>query len=134
MAAGRRYLERPSGALLRAHVREVGHDRKRLEVVIGKRHVGRIALAAQVCDRLAEVPDADRRDTGKRHLGRRLGRAYEVGEPCSSCALSGDQRARDRPEPPVEPELAERRVPVERGDRHLVRRGEHGERDRQVET
>ena len=68
------------------------------------------------------------------HLGRRLGRADEIGEPCSSCSLRGDQR-------PGGPAGAARRARVHRRPRGRRarraapdRRREDGERDRQVEA
>ena len=44
------------------------------------------------------------------------------------------ERAADRAQPPVERELADRRVALELVARHLLRRREHRERDRQVEA
>ena len=63
-------LERAARALLAAHVGEVGDGRQRLEVVRRRRRLGRVALAAEVRDRLGEMAHADRLDAGERDLRR----------------------------------------------------------------
>ena len=110
-----------------------GTPAQHLEVVVGRRRLRRLVLAAQVGDGLAEVPHPDRLDAGERHLRCRLDRTDEMRQPCTPRSLRRDERPGHRAQAPVEPELAERCMPVERPRRHLVGRGEHGERDREVE-
>ena len=80
------------------------------------------------------MADGHRLDAGERRLGRRLGRAEQPLEPDPPRALRDGEHAADAAQPPVERELPDRRVPLELLARHLLRRGEHGERDRQVEA
>ena len=134
VAAGRGDLERTARTLLTPHVGQVGHDRERFEVVGRQRRCGRVALAAQVGHGLGEMTHADRLDSRERHLGAGLGGADEMREAGAPGPFGRDERARHRPKPPVERELADRGVPFERFRRHLVGGGEHGERDRQVEA
>ena len=94
---------------------------------------GRIALAAEVRDRLDEVLDRHGLDAGERDLGSRLGRADEAPGAVPPRALGRGERARHRAQTPVERELADRCVPGERARRQLTRGGEHRQRDREVE-
>ena len=71
---------------------------------------------------------------GQRHLGGRLGGAEHELDPGPSRPLGHDQRSPDRPHPAVERQLADGGVRPERARRNLVRGGEDGERDRQVEA
>ncbi len=114
VSARGRDLERAPRTLLAAHVGEVGYVGERLEVVGRRRQLGRPALAAQVRDRLGEVAHPHRLDAGERHLRPGLGGAEQARKAGAARALGGDERARDRPQAPVEGELAERRVAVER--------------------
>ena len=123
-------LERAPRALLSSDVREVGQRRR---VVRARRHDRvRLELAAQVGDRVGEVPHRDRLDAGERRLGRRLARAEHALEPHAPRALGDREHAADAAQAPVERELADGRVPVELVVRQLLRRREHRERDRQV--
>ena len=74
----------------------------------------------------------DRLDARERRLGGGVARAEHALEPHAPRALGDGEHAADAPQPAVERELADRRVPVELVVRHLLRRGEHRERDRQV--
>ena len=65
--------------------------------------------------------------------GAGLGRADEPAEARAPRSLGGDQRAGDGPDAPVERELAERGDIRRAHRRQLMRRGEHRERDREVE-
>ena len=113
VAARRGDLEGPARPLLAAHVGEVGHVRERLEVVGRLLRLGRVALSPQIGDRLGQVVDTDRLDSGQGDLCPRLGGADEMGEPRAPRPFSGDERAGDRPQPSVECELADRGVPLE---------------------
>ena len=62
--------------------------------------------AAEVRDRLGEMPHRHRLDARERDLGSRLGRADEPARAVSPRALGRDQRARHGPKPSVEGELA----------------------------
>jgi hypothetical protein len=127
---GSRNLERAAGALLSADVGEVGLGRR---VVRARGHDRiRLELAAQVRNRVREMPKADRLDTGERRFGRRLGRAEHAFKAHPARALGDGKHARDAPEPAVERELADGRMTVELLVRHLPRGGEHCKRDRQV--
>ena len=106
----------------------------RLERVRARRRqrVG-LELAAQVRDGVGEV--AERRSArcpASAASARGLGRAEDALEAHAPRALGDREDAADAAQPPVERELADRRVPVELVVRHLARRGEDGERDRQV--
>ncbi len=128
--AGSGDLERAPRALLSSDVREVGQRRR---VVRARRHDRiRLELAAEVGDRVGEVPDGNRLDAGERRLRRRLARAEHVLEPHAPRALGDREHAADAAEAPVERELPDGRVPVELVVRQLPRRREHRERDRQV--
>ncbi len=126
-------LERPAGPLLSAHVGEVG---RRSLGARGPRspRLRRVAFAAQVRDRLDEVVHGHRHHAGERHLRPGLGGADQPVEPGSPGALRCGERSRDRAEPPVERQLADRRVPCEASGWELPRGGEQSERDRQVEA
>ena len=127
-------LERPSRTLLPTHVGEVG-PALAAEIIVGKRlELRRLDLAAQVRDRLCEVTDRHRLDAGERRLGRRLRSANDAAKARPPRALGDGERPRDRPDPPVERELADRRVVGEALGRKLAGRGEHRERDGQVEA
>ncbi len=90
-------------------------------------------MPLQVGDGVGEMVHRDRLDPRERHLGARLGGADEPAEPRAASTLGGDQRSGYRSHAPVERELAEGGDAVECVARQLLRRGEHGERDRQVE-
>ena len=66
MAAGRSELERSTRPLLAANVSEI--RRLGLGDLVGRIHRRRPELAAQVRDRLAEVPHGDRLDTAELRL------------------------------------------------------------------
>ena len=116
-------LERPPRALLSSDVREVGQRRR---VVRARRH-DRVwlELAAQVGDRVGEVPHRDRLDAGERSLGGRLARTEHVLQPHAPRALGHREHAADPAQPPVERELTDGGVPVELRVRQLPGRREH---------
>ena len=61
---------------------------------------------------------ADRLDAGERDLGRRTRPAQTRRvDPGAARSLGRDEHAPDGSQPPVERELADRRVPVERRER-----------------
>ena len=132
MPARGRELERPPRALLPAHVGEIRHEHRR-GAVDGEHRI-RLELAAEIRDRIREVAYRHRLDARQRRLRRRLRRAEQPLQPHPPRALGDREHAADRAKPSVERELADGRVPLELVARHLPRRGEHGERDRQVEA
>jgi len=132
--AGGGDLERPPGALLTAHVAEVG-PAARLLSRLGRPMGGRrVAEPAKVRDRLGEVRNRHRLDTGERDLGSRLGRADDAAQTRLPGALGGDEGAGNRAEATVERQLADRGVAAERVRRELPGRGEHRQGDGHVEA
>ena len=71
------------------------------------------ALAPEVGRSLREMLDRDRLDPGQRSLGAGTGRAEDPGQPGEARGLGEGQHAADRPQAPVEAELADRRVIVQ---------------------
>ncbi len=134
VTAGRGDLERAPGAFLAADIREIGNAGEHLEVVLGRRRLRRLVLAAEIRDRLAEMPHSDRLDARERDLRRRLAGTDETRQPGPPGTLGRDQRAGHGPQAAVETELAERRMSGEALDRHLVRGGEQRECDREIEA
>ena len=124
-------LKRPACAFLTTYVGELRCRRCCNRVRTGGRRG--LALASQVRDGLRQVMHRDRLDPGECHLGTRLGGADQPVEPRAARPLGCDESADDRPKPPVESELAERRVPRQCARRKLPLRREHRERDRHVE-
>ncbi len=136
MRTRRRELERAARTLLAAHVRQVGNGRRAVAVGDRRDRVGRrrLPLAAQVGDRLRQVAQGNGLDPGERGLRAGLRRAEEVREPRLARALRRRQHAADRPQPPVQRQLADRGVAAERFRGNLPRGREHRQRDRQVEA
>ena len=91
-------------------------------------------VSAHVGDRLGEVVHGNGVDARQRHLARRLRGAEHELDPRAPGALGDDQRAPDRPYPAIQSQLPHRGVLPERAGRNLVRGGENGERDRQIEA
>jgi hypothetical protein len=71
---------------------------------------------------------------GERRLGRRVGRAEEPLEAHPARPLRHREDAADPPQAPVERELPDGRVLLERSARHLAGRRQDGEGDREVEA
>ncbi len=126
-------LERPSRSFLPPDVGEVGR-RGRPAADRGRSDLGRVALAAQVGDRVREVLHRHDADARQRRLARRLGGAEDVGQAGAPRALRHGEDAADEADAAVEGDLPDRRVPRERLLRDLPGRGEHGQGDRQVEA
>ena len=128
-----RDLERPPTTFLSA---DVGEVRQRHAGRRPLRRLGRLdrVVAEEVADRLGEVSDADRLDACERSLLGRVDVAEHASEPGTGSALGGRDRAGDRADAPVEAELADAGVLLEPLARDLRRRGEHRQRDRQVES
>ena len=131
MASGRGDLERAAGSLLTVDVGEIGPGGG--SDAVSRRDGLRHELAAEIGDRLGQVPDRHRLDPRKGGFGRRLGGADDPREAGPLRALRDREDAGDRADPPVEGELAVDGVPLELGAGNLTRRREHGERDRQIE-
>ena len=123
-------LERAPRTLLAAHVLEVGR-RRQLERARRQDGVG-LEIAAQVRDGVGEVPEGDRLDAGERRLRRGLGGTEDALETHAPRPLGDREHAADAAQPSVERELADRGVTVELVVRHLARRGQDRERDREV--
>ncbi len=134
MPTGRGELERAARPLLSPHVCEIrigGRGR----IPVPGRLVGRwLGLAAEIGSRFCQVPDRHRLDSRERRLRGGLGSADQPLDPGPPRPLSRREHAADRSDPPVERELADRRVHRQPVDRNLPRGAEHGERDRQIEA
>ena len=126
-------LERTLRALLPAHVREIP-TRRLGPAPVRRLDRRRIPLTAEVRDGLGEVPNGDRLDSRQGGLGGTFGGADQLLEPAGPRALSRREHAADRPQAPVQPELADGRVLHDPLRRHLPRGGKDRERDRQVEA
>ena len=124
-------LERTSRPFLTADVGEI--ERRPARLAVRGNEFGSLELAAEVRHRLGQVANTDRPDSGESCLGRRLVRADEPLEACTSHALSHAQHAAYAPQPPVEGELAARSVLGETLARDLSRRRQQRERDWQIE-
>jgi hypothetical protein len=127
-------LERAAHPLLAANVRKVGQRRLRRAAVLSLLVWGWITLAPQIRHRLREVPQRDRLDPGERRLGRALGGAEKALQSGPTGSLRRREHAPDRPQAPVERELADSRVSGQAVGRHLARRGKHRKRNREVEA
>ena len=92
--ARRRELERAPRPLLAAHVREI--RQRRDDAAVQRQHRIRLEVAAEIRDRVGEVPDRDRLDARERRLGRRLRRTEQPLEP-HAAARPRRPRARRRP-------------------------------------
>ena len=135
MPAGRRELERAPRALLPAHVREIRAPRTAPRRSRAPRGSGSSSISPRrIRDRLGEVADGHGVDAGERRLLRRLRRAEQPLDSEPSRALGDRENAADPAQPAVESELADRCGSSERGARHLERRAQNRERDRQVEA
>ena len=111
--AGGGDLERAPRALLAAHVGELGNAGAANRPSGAAAEAEGVALAAEVGDRLGEMPDRHRLDAGQRDLGARLGRADQPPRARSARSLSGRERSRYRPQPAVERQLPDRGVSCE---------------------
>ena len=131
VAPGGDDLERPPGALLPPHLREI-----RAEPVGRRRRRGRdragCEAAVQVRSGLGEMTQRHRFDPRQRRLGGGLAGTEQPREPAAPRRLGRDDRAGDRTEPPVQRQLTDGCVLGQRVGRNLVRGGEHGQRDREV--
>ena len=116
MRAGRRKLERAAGPLLAADVGEVGR--------VGLLFVGwlrgrRPQFATEVGDGLGEMAHGDRLDAAELGLAGGLRCAKDLVEPGSARSFGHRERS-NRPDPPVERELTDRRMPGELLGRELA--------------
>ena len=90
-------------------------------------------LAPQVRDRVGEMPHGNRLDPGQSRLGRRARGAEHPRQAGLECGLCQRKDSADRPQSPVQSQLADGRVLRKRVPRNLPRRGQNRECDRQVE-
>ena len=127
-------LERAASTFLAADVGEVG--RRHSTVRVGRqRPLGiQLELAAQVRDGLGEVANRHGGDAGERSLPSGVGRTEETLDAEPPGALRNGENAAHAPEAAVESELSDGGRALERAPRQLLRGGEHGQRDRQVEA
>jgi len=127
-----RQLERTPCAGLPADVGQVGRcDGRRGRKLVRR---GRSTFAAEVGDRLGEVTHRYRLDARERDFRPRLGGADEAAEPRAARAFGSRECAGYRAQASVECELSDRRVAVEAVAWDLVRGGQDGERDREIEA
>ena len=127
-------LERPAPPALPLHLCQIGAGTERQIAVRGERRRRGQPVTAHVGDRLGQVMQRHRIDARQRHLARRLGRAEHELDPGPPSPLGDDERSPDRPHPAVQGQLAHGGVRPERARRKLVRGGEDGQRNRQVEA
>jgi hypothetical protein len=80
------------------------------------------------------MADPDGLDPGERGFLRRVGRAQDATDSRACRSLGRRDRPGHRAHPAVEPELPDAGVRLEPLGRHLRRRREHGERDREIEA
>ena len=90
-------------------------------------------LAPQVRDRVGEMSHGNGLDPGQSRLGRRARGAEHPRQAGLACGLCQRQHSADRPQSPVQSQLADGRVLRERVPRNLPRGGQNRECDRQVE-
>ena len=118
MRAGRRELERAAGTLLTADVGEVG--RVGLGLFVRALRGRRSQFATEVGDGLGEMAHGDRLDAAELGLAGGLRCAQDLVEPGSARSFGHRERAPNRPDPPVERELADGRMPGELLGRELA--------------
>ena len=133
MHSGCGELERATATLLTANVGEI-RQRHAVDRHVVRRRGRELLLATQVGDGLGQVADADRLDARERRLVRRLCGAEDALEARTSRTLGGRDRPRDGSDPPVEAELTDAGVLGEPIARELLRRREHRQRDREIES
>jgi len=73
------------------------------------------------------MPHRDGLHAGEGDLRRRLGGAYDLAQSGAARSFGDGERAGHGPDPPVERELADRRVAGKALRRKLARRGQDGE-------
>src|SRR5205085_10088974 len=113
-----RDLERTPGALLSAHVLEVG---RRRQLLLARRNDRiRLEVAAEIRDGIGEMPKRDGLDAGERRLGCGLGRTEDALEAHAPRALGDRENAADAAKPAVERKLADGRMTVELVVRQLA--------------
>ena len=128
-------LQRPPRPLLAFHIREIRPFGLQVRPVQRELlHRRRDPVAPEIVDRLHQVVQRYRLDPRQRCLRRAVRSAEEPRQSRLARALGRRKNAADRPEPPVQSELADRRVPHERIGRNLPRGGEHRQRNREVEA
>ena len=66
----------------------------------------RLALSAEVCSRVGQMPHGHRLDSGQSRLRSRARGAQDARQPCMPRRLRQSENTPDRPEPSVQSELA----------------------------
>ena len=129
---GSRKLERSAGALLPVDVGEIRMTsvRTRLHSLDRRRRERTTEIRAG----LGQMTHGDRLDPRERGFGGGLRWADQPPHPRAIRRLRGDERARDRPHAAVQSQLPQRRMLRESFGRHLARRSQYRERDREVES
>ena len=105
--AGGSDLECTAGALLSAHVRQIGLQRRSVGVLEQRLVRRSLDLASKVRDDLGQVADGHRLDARESSLGGRLGRADDSRKTGTPRSFGDGERPRHRANPPVEGELAD---------------------------
>ncbi len=117
MPARRCQLERAPGAFLPADLGEVGRRRRAVAVRRQRRLGLQLDLAAQIADRLGEVPDRHRGDTRESSLSGGVGRTQETLHAEPTRALRNGEDAADPAQAAVERELSDGGRALERAPR-----------------
>jgi hypothetical protein len=134
VGAGCCNLERTTGPFLAPDLRQV-RSRAACESLLRQWvERRRLDLSAEVGNGLGECPDRHGLDACKRGFWSRLRRAHDPAESGSASTLGDGERARDRPDAPVEGELPDRGMFGESLGRELARGREHGEGDGEIEA
>ncbi len=124
-------LERAPRAFVTAHLGKIRQP------ALGRCSVSllpvELRLAAQVGHRFREVPHRDRLDAGERCFGGRVGGTQQLVDRRARRALRDREDPADPAQPPVEAELADRRMLRKPLGRDLPGRRQDCECDRQVE-
>ena len=135
VAAGRDDLQRGDERVVAAHVAQVGVLAGVLGTRIGLRDGRGFAVAAGDLDRFLQRRDAEHLERGdERGLACSRHRQQEPAETVARGALGDGQGPARRPQFARERELALHRAAVQRLDRELPARRQHGHGDRQVEA
>ena len=130
--ACRRDLECTATAFLSADVLEV--VQRRLGRGLRRRlRRGDPIVPEEVADSLRQMPHADCLDACERSLLGRVDMTQDAGETRPRRTFGSCDRPGDRADPAVQPQLSDACVLLEALARDLRRRGEHRQRDREIE-
>ena len=120
-------------ALLPSNLRQIG-DERLLEVVAPRRaREPDLLLSPEVGDRLGEMGDGDDVDARERRLRSGFRRADEPLQARAMHSLGNRDRAGNRSYAPIQRKLADAGVLEQSRRSELMRAGQHGQRDREIE-